>query len=118
MGELELLAAPSVESRYMRRALVACLALASGCGPIGVFLALRRMSLVGDVAHAILSGTASASFCAVSLASRHGDGHRAGPAAAAVGPTRRKWALARPQRPTALFKSAKRGWIIGSNTNR
>ena len=43
----------------MRRALVGVLALALGAGPIGVFLMLRRMSLVGDaMAHAILPGAA------------------------------------------------------------
>jgi zinc/manganese transport system permease protein len=44
---------------FMRRALVGTLALALGAGPIGVFLMLRRMSLVGDaMAHAILPGAA------------------------------------------------------------
>ena len=44
---------------FMRRALVACLALALGSGPIGVFLVLRRMSLMGDaMSHAILPGAA------------------------------------------------------------
>ena len=43
----------------MRHALVACLALALGCGPIGVLLVLRRMSLVGDaLSHAVLPGVA------------------------------------------------------------
>ena len=43
----------------MRRALVGTLALALGAAPIGVFLMLRRMSLVGDaMAHAILPGAA------------------------------------------------------------
>ena len=44
---------------FMRHALVACLALALGCGPLGVFLVLRRMSLVGDaLSHAVLPGVA------------------------------------------------------------
>ena len=44
---------------FMRRALVACLALSLGSGPIGVFLVLRRMSLMGDaMSHAILPGAA------------------------------------------------------------
>ena len=44
---------------FMRRALAAVSALALGGGPIGVFLMLRRMSLVGDaMAHAILPGAA------------------------------------------------------------
>ena len=43
----------------MRRALVACLALSLGCGPVGVLLVLRRMSLVGDaLSHAVLPGAA------------------------------------------------------------
>jgi zinc/manganese transport system permease protein len=50
---------PFVEFEFMRRALVGTLALALGAGPIGVFLMLRRMSLVGDaMAHAILPGAA------------------------------------------------------------
>ena len=53
------LIAPFVEFAFMRRALVGALALALGAGPIGVFLMLRRMSLVGDaMAHAILPGAA------------------------------------------------------------
>ncbi|MEM7253893.1 MAG: metal ABC transporter permease [Pseudomonadota bacterium] len=50
---------PFVEFGFMRRALVACLALSLGCGPVGVLLVLRRMSLVGDaLAHAVLPGAA------------------------------------------------------------
>ena len=50
---------PFVEFAFMRRALVGTLALALGPGPVGVFLMLRRMSLVGDaMAHAILPGAA------------------------------------------------------------
>lgn len=53
------LVAPFVEFEFMRRALVGMLALALGAGPVGVFLMLRRMSLVGDaMAHAILPGAA------------------------------------------------------------
>lgn len=53
------LIAPFVEYGFMRRALVACLALALGGGPIGTFLVLRRMSLMGDaMSHAILPGAA------------------------------------------------------------
>src|ERR1700691_4292334 len=43
----------------MRRALIGTLALACSAAPIGVFLMLRRMSLIGDaMAHAILPGAA------------------------------------------------------------
>jgi zinc/manganese transport system permease protein len=53
------LIAPFVEYEFMRRALAAVIALALGGAPIGVFLMLRRMSLVGDaMAHAILPGAA------------------------------------------------------------
>ncbi|MGE3150813.1 MAG: metal ABC transporter permease [Pseudorhodoplanes sp.] len=55
----EYLIAPFTEFEFMRRALVGTLALALGAGPIGVFLMLRRMSLVGDaMSHAILPGAA------------------------------------------------------------
>jgi zinc/manganese transport system permease protein len=51
--------APFVEFGFMRRALVGCLALALGGGPVGVFLLLRRMSLIGDaLSHAVLPGAA------------------------------------------------------------
>lgn len=44
---------------FLRRALVACFALSLGCAPIGVFLVLRRMSLMGDaLSHSILPGVA------------------------------------------------------------
>jgi zinc/manganese transport system permease protein len=55
----DLLAAPFVDFAFMRRALVACAALSIGCGPIGVLLVLRRMSLIGDsMSHAVLPGAA------------------------------------------------------------
>ena len=55
----DLLVAPFADFEFMRRALVGSLALSLGAGPIGVFLLLRRMSLVGDaMAHAILPGAA------------------------------------------------------------
>jgi len=53
------LIAPFTDFEFMRRALAGIMALALGAGPIGVFLMLRRMSLVGDaMAHAILPGAA------------------------------------------------------------
>src|SRR5690348_16089582 len=49
----------------VRHSLVAVLALALSAGPIGVFLMLRRMSLVGDaMSHAILPGVAIAFLAA------------------------------------------------------
>jgi zinc/manganese transport system permease protein len=59
MSIYDLLFGPFVEFSFMRRALIGCMALALSGGPIGVFLVLRRMSLMGDVmAHAILPGAA------------------------------------------------------------
>ncbi len=53
------LVSPFVEFGFMRRALVGALALSIAGAPIGVFLLLRRMSLMGDaMAHAILPGAA------------------------------------------------------------
>ena len=50
---------PFIEFSFMRRALVGCFALSLGAPPIGVFLMLRRMSLMGDaMSHAILPGAA------------------------------------------------------------
>jgi zinc/manganese transport system permease protein len=55
----ELLWQPFAEFSFMRRALIACMAIALGAGPLGVLLVLRRMSLVGDaLSHAILPGAA------------------------------------------------------------
>ncbi|OSN10646.1 iron ABC transporter [Lonsdalea iberica] len=43
----------------MRRALVGCFALTLGAAPLGCFLLLRRMSLIGDaLSHAVLPGVA------------------------------------------------------------
>ena len=54
-----LLIEPFAGYEFMRRALVACLALAMGCGPVGIILLLRRMSLMGDaLGHAVLPGAA------------------------------------------------------------
>ena len=63
MNELDaLLFAPFREFAFMRRAMVATVALALGSGPIGCLLVLRRMSLVGDaMAHAVLPGAAAGS---------------------------------------------------------
>jgi zinc/manganese transport system permease protein len=56
---IDLLTQPFIEFSFMRRALVGCFALSLGAPPIGVFLMLRRMSLMGDaMSHAILPGAA------------------------------------------------------------
>jgi len=53
------LIAPFADFEFMRRALAGTFALSLGAAPIGVFLMLRRMSLIGDaLAHAILPGAA------------------------------------------------------------
>ena len=55
---LELIS-PLIEYGFMRRAVVASLALSLAAPPLGVFLMLRGMSLIGDaMAHAILPGVA------------------------------------------------------------
>lgn len=55
----DLLITPFADYGFMRRALVACLLLGVGSGPVGVLLMLRRMSLVGDaMSHAVLPGAA------------------------------------------------------------
>lgn len=53
------LIAPFNEYGFMRRALISCIALGLGAGPVGVLLILRRMALVGEaLSHAILPGAA------------------------------------------------------------
>ncbi|RJG12768.1 metal ABC transporter permease [Pseudomonas cavernicola] len=50
---------PFSEFAFMRRALLGGIVLACSAAPLGVFLILRRMSLIGDaVAHGILPGAA------------------------------------------------------------
>lgn len=51
--------APFHDYAFMRRALATCLILCLGGTPLGLFMNLRRMTLVGDaVSHAILPGVA------------------------------------------------------------
>ncbi|MDR3413499.1 MAG: metal ABC transporter permease [Formivibrio sp.] len=55
----EIIISPFTDFSFMRRALAGCVALATGCAPIGVLLVLRRMSLMGDaLSHAVLPGAA------------------------------------------------------------
>ena len=71
---------PFADFEFMRRALVGTCALAFGAPPIGVFLMLRRMSLIGDaMAHAILPGAAIGFlFAGLSLPAMAGAGLVAG----------------------------------------
>ncbi len=55
----EYLIAPFVEFGFMRYALAAVVFLAFSAAPVGVFLVMRRMSLIGDaLSHAVLPGAA------------------------------------------------------------
>jgi zinc/manganese transport system permease protein len=57
---IDQLLAPFLEFGFMRRALVGCLALSLSAPPVGVFLMLRRMSLMSEaMSHAILPGAAA-----------------------------------------------------------
>lgn len=56
---IDLVFGPFLEFAFMRRALVGCFALSLSAPPIGVFLMLRRMSLMTEaMSHAILPGAA------------------------------------------------------------
>ncbi|WP_099045408.1 metal ABC transporter permease [Lonsdalea britannica] len=59
MTFIHLLTQPFADFGFMRRALVGCFALTLGAAPLGCFLLLRRMSLIGDaLSHAVLPGVA------------------------------------------------------------
>lgn len=65
---LESVITPFTDYAFMGRAFTACIILAIGGAPLGVFLTLRRMTLVGDaMSHAILPGVGLA-FAAFGLA--------------------------------------------------
>lgn len=65
LNAYELLISPFADFSFMRQALVGCLALSLGSAPIGLFLVLRRMSLMGDaMSHAVLPGAAIGFMCA------------------------------------------------------
>ncbi|ACL60425.1 metal ABC transporter permease [Methylobacterium nodulans] len=56
---IDLLTGPFAEFAFMRRALAGCVALSLSAAPVGVFLTLRRMSLMSEaMSHAILPGAA------------------------------------------------------------
>lgn len=57
----DILITPFTDYAFMRRAFVGCIALSLGGAPLGVFLTLRRMTLMGDaISHAILPGASLA----------------------------------------------------------
>ncbi|MDR2209821.1 MAG: metal ABC transporter permease [Azoarcus sp.] len=80
MNLYEIFILPFVDFDFMRRGLVGTLALALGATPVGVFLLLRRMSLMGDaVSHAILPGAALGYLaCGLSLGAMTAGGIIAG----------------------------------------
>ncbi|MGY2053230.1 metal ABC transporter permease [Methylobacterium sp. JK268] len=56
---IDLLVAPFADFAFMRRALAGSVALSVSAAPVGVFLTLRRMSLMSEaMSHAILPGAA------------------------------------------------------------
>jgi zinc/manganese transport system permease protein len=85
-GAWALLFAPFAEYAFMRRALVATMALSLSAAPLGVFLTLRRMSLLGDaLSHAILPGVAIGfMLCGLSLTAMAAGGVLAGMLVAAL----------------------------------
>jgi zinc/manganese transport system permease protein len=68
-----LLADPFIEFGFMRRALIACIALSISATPLGVFLLLRRMSLVGDALSHADDGSAAERYCAVASGRQNRD---------------------------------------------
>lgn len=61
MSIVDFLVSPFSDYAFMRRALATAAILSLGGAPLGVFMMLRRMTLVGDaLAHAILPGVAIA----------------------------------------------------------
>lgn len=85
-GAWAVLFAPFAEYAFMRRALVATMALSLSAAPLGVFLTLRRMSLLGDaLSHAILPGVAIGfMLCGLSLTAMAAGGVLAGMLVAAL----------------------------------
>ncbi|MFY1973856.1 metal ABC transporter permease, partial [Achromobacter dolens] len=60
MSASQWVVSPFIDYGFMRRALAGACSLSLGAAPLGVFLVLRRMSLMGDaMSHAILPGVAA-----------------------------------------------------------
>lgn len=61
MAMIDLITTPFADYAFMRRALAAAMILSLGGTPLGVFMTLRRMTMMGDtMSHAILPGVALA----------------------------------------------------------
>lgn len=61
MTIFDFLVAPFADYAFMKRALAACLMLSIGSAPLGVFMNMRHMALLGDaMSHAILPGVSLA----------------------------------------------------------
>lgn len=80
MSLYDLIVSPFIDFDFMRRGLAGTFALALGSTPVGVFLLLRRMSLMGDaMSHAILPGAALGYLaCGLSLGAMTAGGILAG----------------------------------------
>lgn len=102
MWFFDVFVSPFIEYSFMRRALAGALALACAAGPLGVFLVLRRMSLMGDaMAHAILPGVAVGFLTAgLSLGAMTIGGLVTGLAVACLAGAVARWT---PQREDASF---------------
>ena len=80
MDLYDLVVAPFAEFDFMRYALASIFCLALSAAPVGVFLVMRRMSLVGDaLSHAVLPGAAIGyMFAGLSLPAMSVSGFAAG----------------------------------------
>lgn len=105
MNIWDLAVQPFVEFMFMRRALIGTTALALGYAPLGVFLLLRRMSLMGDaISHAILPGVALGFLlCGMSLPALSLGGLLAGLAVALAAGAMARLTILREDASLAVF---------------
>lgn len=80
MNLYELIIGPFAEFDFMRYALASVVCLAFSAAPVGVFLVMRRMSLIGDaLSHAVLPGAAVGyMFAGLSMPAMSAGGFAAG----------------------------------------
>ncbi|MFC3874019.1 metal ABC transporter permease [Neisseria musculi] len=80
MNLYELITTPFAEFDFMRYALASVVCLALSAAPVGVFLVMRRMSLIGDaLSHAVLPGAAAGyMFAGLSMPAMSAGGFAAG----------------------------------------